>query len=319
MKYRNLGKSGITISEIGFGAWGIGGQIPGKYSYGITDDLISLEALREALDCGINFYDTANIYGNGHSEELLGKAFYNVREQVVIATKCGLQNFESEPNFSQSAIVQSVDSSLRRLNSDYIDLLQLHDPHPNFADNEVLIHTLVSLRSSGKIRAFGVSVKSPSDGLHFVSGPWESIQCNLNMIDLRALESGLLTKSIECNIAIIARTPLAFGFLSGLLTHENLTFPENDHRSRWSQTQLLKWATAPEVFSKINVSETRSLSQLAIKFCTSLPGITSVIPGMLTASEVIENAAVSKIPDLTKDEINQIIDSSRAFESFINP
>src|SRR5690348_6794459 len=125
MRYRSLGKSGLTVSEIGFGAWGIGGRTAGETSYGETDDQRSRAALDRAFDLGITFFDTANVYGDGHSETLIGEAFAQKRDRVVIGTKAGLIRFGEAPDFSPEALRRSLAGSLKRLQSDYVDLFQL--------------------------------------------------------------------------------------------------------------------------------------------------------------------------------------------------
>jgi len=307
MTYNNLGNTGIKVSEIGFGTWAIGGLTPGKTSYGKTDDNVSMDALLTALDHGINFFDTANNYGNGHSEELLGKAFKNARAKVIIASKCGRENFNAPFDFSEKAIRTSVEASLIRLQTDYLDLLQLHDPPVAVSEDAELIALLGALRAEGKIRSFGVSVKSPSDGLAFIRPHWQTVQCNFNMIDQRALNCGLIARAGNANISIIARTPLAFGFLSGNYIEKEIVFKEGDHRSRLSKEQVRVWAEAPKYFAKINEGKYRTLSQLAIKFCTSFPSIATTIPGIMNRDEAIENSAVSELESLTKEEIGEII------------
>ena len=126
MQYRKLGRTDITVSEIGFGAWGIGGRTAGHTSYGATDDAMSRNALARALDLGITFYDTAPPYGDGHSEELIGAAFRNCRSRVVLATKVGVERFGEAADLSPQALRQSLEGSLRRLGCDYVDLLQIH-------------------------------------------------------------------------------------------------------------------------------------------------------------------------------------------------
>jgi aryl-alcohol dehydrogenase-like predicted oxidoreductase len=317
MNYRNLGNTGIKVSEIGFGAWTIGGLTPGQTSYGRTDDKVSLEALQTAFDLGINFFDTANIYGNGHSEELIGKAFKKERSKAVIASKCGFKSFESAHDFSDKAIRASIEDSLVRLQTDYLDLLQLHDPPTQIATDEKVITTLIKLRDEGKIRAIGISVKSPLDGLKFLKHPWQTIQCNFNMIDQRAMDCGLMHQAEKTGIGIIARTPLAFGFLSGKFTGKKIRFEKSDHRSRWGEEQLRIWADAPEYFAPLNKNKSRTLSQLAIKFCISFDGIATVIPGIMNKTEAMENASVSDLKPLLKSEIKKIVDTANKHEFFI--
>ena len=128
MRYRPLGKTGLQVSEIGFGAWGIGGRTVEQTSYGDTDDRTSLAALDRALERGITFFDTSAAYGNGHSEELIGRAVRGKRSRAVITTKAGYEAWDQPPDFSPSAIVASTERSLARLGTDYLDLLQLHNP-----------------------------------------------------------------------------------------------------------------------------------------------------------------------------------------------
>ena len=127
MNYRSLGRTGLVVSEIGFGAWGIGGRTVSQTSYGDTDDRTSLAALARAQDCGITFFDTSAAYGNGHSEELIGEALAGVRHEAVLATKAGYEAWDQPPDFSAAAIVASTERSLARLRTDYVDLLLLHN------------------------------------------------------------------------------------------------------------------------------------------------------------------------------------------------
>src|SRR6185295_5584920 len=157
MKYRALGRTGLSVSEIGFGAWGIGGRTVGETSYGDTDDRTSLVALRRALDRGITFFDTSSAYGEGHSEALIGEAFAARRDKVVIATKAGYDSWDKPPDFSPGAVVASAERSLARLRSDYVDLLQLHNPPAQALREGGVREALTRLQSSGKIRAWGVS------------------------------------------------------------------------------------------------------------------------------------------------------------------
>ena len=318
MNYRYLGSTGLRVSEIGFGTWAIGGLTSGQTSYGETDDDASLNALLAAFDRGINFFDTANIYGNGHSEELLGRAFKEKRSKVIIASKCGYEHFGSEYDFSEQAIRTSLENSLIRLQTDYLDLLQLHDPSVEIAENNGLIAVLNKLRDEGKIRAFGVSVKSPSDGLKFIRPAWQTIQCNFNMIDQRALDCGLISRAAAANIGIIARTPLAFGFLSGNFAGKDIEFKKGDHRSRWPMEQIRIWAEAPKYFTKLNDNKPRTLSQLAIKFCISFNGIATAIPGITNKDEAVENSSISGLEPLTKGEVEEIIRIAKEHNFYIN-
>ncbi len=191
MKYRTLGGHGLLVSEIGFGAWGIGGRTAGTTSYGDTDDRASLAALGRALDSGITFVDTSSAHGNGHSEELIGQAFQHKRARVVIATKAGYDAWDRGPDFSPAAIVASVGAEPRRgCGSDYIDLLPASQRAARCgADSGDLREALAGLETASKIRAWGVSAKSPAEAIAAVSElDAPVVQANFNMMDVRAAE-----------------------------------------------------------------------------------------------------------------------------------
>ena len=291
MQYRILGSSGIRVSTIGFGAWGIGGRTVGATSYGVTDDAVSLRALQTAFDCGINFYDTANVYGDGHSEVLIGTAFAGRRDRIVIATKAGMLPSYTGTDFSPQALRHSIEGSLRRLNTDRIDVLQIH----NARREDILgpcriIDTLERFAKEGKIRAFGFSTKTPQEAFELVDMPGLTcLQVNCHLLDWRAAEIGLFERAASNDVAIISRTPLAFGFLSGAVTADTV-FAADDHRSLWDRKRLAAWLHAADaVFSLFEGDAPRVES--ALQFCLSFPGVATVIPGMLTPTEVLANAA----------------------------
>ena len=303
MRYRQLGKTGFSVSEIGFGAWGIGGATPGPTSYGETDDKVSLAALEAAVDCGINFFDTSNIYGNGHSEIMLGQAFSHRREQVIIATKAGFVDFESQPDFAADAIRKSLEKSLERLRTSYVDLLQLHNPSAQWLkDHPTTLKALSALLTEGRVKSVGISVKRPEDAFSLLDlFPFQSIQANFNMMDVRVVSSGLLKKIDETGIGLIARTPLAFGFLARHMTGEEV-FDTQDHRSRWSRAQIRAWAIgASDLLACCEESQRATPAQVAIRFCLSYPQISTTIPGMLTPEEVKFNSAASVAGTLSPD------------------
>ena len=319
MRSRALGLSGLTVSEIGFGAWGIGGRTDGETSYGHTDDRRSLAALDRALDLGVTFYDTAPAYGDGHSEALLGQAFARRRERVVIATKAGLSRFGEPSDFSPAALRASLESSLRRLKSDYVDLLQLHNAPPAlFRRSPEIYAALEELRREGKARDFGVSVKSPQEALAILATHRvASVQVNLNMLDVRAIESGLLLVAAEKGAGIIARTPLCFGFLSGAVTAKT-AFPPGDHRRGWPQAQIERWLSGAAVMhAAADVSPTEARSQAALRFCLSFSEVSTVIPGTLSPTEAEENAAASDAGPLRDNARDRIVAINREVELFV--
>lgn len=306
MKYRFLGKTGIKVSEIGFGAWGIGGATNDATSYGFTNDKESKRALLKAFDRGITFFDTSDHYGYGHSEELIGETLKSVRDKIIIASKVGPLEHKGPHDFSRKHIIEALEGSLRRLQTDYIDLYQLHDPPIEFLKNNPnIVETLKDLKKEGKIRFFGFSAKDPEDGMSAINDfDFPVIQVNFNMLDQRALENGVLNLAEEKNIGVIARTPLCFGFLTGKIS--DIKFDLRDHRSTWSRKQLARWMEAPNLFSFINQGKQRTSVQLALKFCLSFKSVSTVIPGILKVSEAEENAAASDLDFLSKEELQAI-------------
>jgi aryl-alcohol dehydrogenase-like predicted oxidoreductase len=295
MNYRPLGNSQIQISEIGFGAWGIGGNQDGARAYGPTDDAESKLALSRAIDRGITFFDTSPLYGYGHSEKLIGETLSTKRSEIVLSSKVGYVNFKGDQNFSPSHIRSSLEGSLRRLRTDYIDVFQLHDPPIDQlrGDGEIL-RTLDALQEEGKVRAIGISVRAPNEGLVARDVyPFQCIQLNFNLVDQRAQEDGVLDQCLEHGIGVISRTPLCFGFLTGKYSAAD-EYDSTDHRSLWSKEQVDRWAQAYRLFAtELNDANVQSNAQIALRYCLSFKGITTAIPGMLCEAHVDENSQSS--------------------------
>ena len=186
MKYRPLGLTGLQVSEIGFGAWGIGGDAGGAVAYGHVDRKDSIRAVRAAIESGVSFFDTADFYGFGESEAILGEALAGMRSQAILASKVGMITKDGAQDFSAGHIAASVEGTLRRLKTDYLDLYQLHSPPTEILrrDHEAVI-ALERLKQSGKIRAWGLSARSPDDARIAISGlSVASVQVNFNLVDL---------------------------------------------------------------------------------------------------------------------------------------
>ena len=318
MRSNAFGRAGFTVSEIGFGAWGIGGATPGATSYGKTDDAVSIAALREALETGITFIDTSAVYGYGHSEEVIGQAFAGgLREKAVIATKGGLAEYGQPADFSAAHLERSLQGSLKRLGTDYVDVFQLHNPPQWVLENPDEVLGLVErLKGDGRIRAFGVSVRTPEDGFLAIArmAP-DAIQVNLNLLDQRALSTGFVAAAQAAQVGVIARTPLSFGFLSGAVSRDSEFAPE-DHRSRWPRAQILRWLDGADQFWACRDHDDQSRADFALRFCLSLPGVTSTIPGILTAEEARRNARAAALGPLPQDvmaRLRAIADSTDFF------
>jgi aryl-alcohol dehydrogenase-like predicted oxidoreductase len=318
VKQRPLGRTGLSVSEIGFGAWGIGGRTSGTTSYGDTDDRASLAALARALDCGITFFDTSAAYGDGHSEALIGQAFAGRRHEVVIATKAGYDSWDRPPDFSASAVMASVEKSLARLRSDHVDLLQLHNPTAGALGDERLHEALARLQESGKIRAWGVSAKSPAEAIEALTTfDAPVVQANFNMMDVRAIDSGLLAEAARRGAGFVGRTPLCFGFLSGTISRDT-SFPPGDHRLGWSREQLDNWIDgAAELLGAVGARPGRDGAQAALRFCLSQAAVSTIIPGILTAAEAEENAAASARGALPAAAVAAVLDINTRRQFFV--
>ena len=308
MKYRPLGNTGLLVSEIGFGAWGIGGAAGGHAAYGVTDDNESINALQAALGAGVTLFDTSDLYGMGHSEELIGRAFRGKRDLVVIATKGGMVNPAGDQNFSPEYLRSALERSLTRLGSDYVDLYQLHSPSLELLEQDNgLLSFLETLVQEGKVRVVGISARSPQEARKAVECyGFRSVQVNLNLLDWRAIDCGLLQRCQELGAAVIARTPLCFGFLTGRYSADDVNDP-NDHRANWSRERLEQWMMAASLFGDaIRSGGEQTAGQKALRFCLSCDGVTSVIPGMLNPAQVAENIQASHLGRLTHQELTEV-------------
>ena len=322
MDYRSLGRTGIRVSTIGFGTWGIGGVASGLASYGPTDDRESLRALAAALDRGITFYDTADVYGRGHSEERLGHAFATQRDRVVIASKVGYADDFAGQDFSAGRVRARLEESLRRLRSDYIDLYQLHSPPLECREDDRadalqgFLEPLRALQREGKIRSVGVSLRSPEHGLAAIACGVDAIQVNYNLMDQRARTLGVLEAAETRETGVIIRTPLASGFLSGPL--DTAALDPLDHRKARSGAQLRRWQEGAELFAILNRDTSRTAAQLALQFCLAEAGVSTAVPGMMRVSEVEQNVGALTAPALT-ESARQAIQEIYAGHEFYLP
>ncbi len=305
MRYRELGKTGLLVSEIGFGAWAVGGNAHGN-SYGPTDDRTSLAAIQRAFELGCNFFDTADVYGHGHSEEVLGQALKEHRDKVIIATKVGGDFYHGPPrmNFNPDYIEFALGKSCERLQTDYVDLYQLHNPPVQIIRNETLFRALEKLKEKGKIRHYGISIHDPEEGiLAMKTGSPEAIQVVFNMFRQEA-KLQLFQAAMENGIGIIAREPLANGFLTGKHNADE-TFPEGDIRHHFPREYILNLVLAAEQLKFLG-GRNRTLAQAALRFVLDQKGVSTVIPGAKTPQQVEENLSASDLPPLTGEELLRI-------------
>ena len=310
-----------NCSATGFGAWGIGGATPGGTSYGDIDEDTAQATISAAFSAGMRFFDTAPVYGYGQSETRLGKALAAHRKQIILATKGGLYDYDKGADFSVASLDEGLDASLKRLATPHVDLYQLHNPTADvFSRETCLADFLDQIKADGRASLIGVSVKSPSDAFALLKAyPFETIQLNFNMLDLRALTSGLLDHCAEKGIAVLARTPLCFGFLS-LKVDENTTFAKADHRAHWPREQLALWASGAQQAQNIAARHdpiTASPAARALRFCLLHKAVKSVLTGPMTPAEALENAAACAMPPLETTCLKEIsqLNASRSFLS----
>ncbi len=307
MKYRNFGSTGLKVSEIGFGGWGIGGNNNNAKAYGPTNNQESILALKTAFDKGINFFDTSPLYGFGQSEILIGQTFKSNRDKVIIVTKVGYTDYLGNQNFSLKYIKKSLEDSLKRLETDYVDIFQLHDLPIEFINNSSEVSDIwLDLKKEGKIRFLGISTKNQEDSKKIIDKRiFDCMQINFNLLDQRAIKNRLFKKCKDHKIAIIGRTPLCFGFLTGKYNSKSL-FHKDDHRSRWSKKQIDLWSSAYKLFlNNLKNIDKQNNSQISLRFCLSFPEISTVIPGMLNNIHVEENVLSSELGKFSVDIVNK--------------
>ena len=311
MRTRTLGRTGMVVSEVGFGAWAIGGPWTlgeKQVGWGDTDDDESLRALQAALDAGITFYDTADVYGWGHSEELVGKALAGRRDQVVIATKFGNRVVDGQwvKDFSPEHARRAIDASLKRLGTDYVDLYQVHSPREGFVFTDALWEALDDVVAAGKARHFGVSVGPWDQGFAVIdAGKAETIQVIMSILRPEPAEGGLLAKAKAAEVGIIPRVPLASGFLTGKFRPGH-TFAPNDHRSSLSREEIDRDIARVDRLGPIAASRGQPLAQLALSWLLSHDAVSVVIPGAKTVAQVRDNAAAGEAALLTDADMQAV-------------
>jgi aryl-alcohol dehydrogenase-like predicted oxidoreductase len=301
MKYNRLGLTPLVVSEIGFGCFAIGGDRSGN-SYGATDDRVSAAAIEVALDLGCTFFDTADVYGFGHSESLLGETLKRSGRSadVVVATKVG-GRFDDGPvrkDFSTAYIRSAVDASLRRLQRDTIDLYQLHDPPIECLAQGEAFDCLDRLVEEGKIRAYGVSIHSAAEAIEAVSsGRPKAVQAALNVITLIEPDNrpDLVLQAVgEAGLGMIAREPLASGFLAG--GHDDTTvYAERDMRRHWSPARRRIYQALVATFIG-NLRPGVSPALAAIRFVLDQPNVSTTIVGTKTPHQARVNFAACDAP-----------------------
>ncbi len=311
MHYRELGGTGWSVSDISFGAWAIGG------AWGSTNDSESMAALHRAVDCGVNFFDTADVYGAGRSERLIARLKSERKEEIIVATKAGrrLSPHTSE-GYNRHNLTTFVEDSLRNLATDCLDLVQLHCPPTGVYYRPEVFDALDHLVRIGKIRYYGVSVERIEEALKAIEFPnVQTVQIIFNAFRLRPADL-LFRRVEEKRVGILARVPLASGLLSGKITAQS-QFEADDHRNFNRHGEAFD---VGETFSGVDfpvaleaVEEIRHLlpagvtmAQFALRWILMFDAVSCAIPGAKRPDQVAENCAASDLPPLSLETMKAV-------------
>lgn len=321
MKYTQLGQRGPKVSTIGFGAWAIGGK-----NWGPTDDGVSIAALNAALDAGVNFIDTADVYGFGHSEELIARVIRDRRpKDLVIATKAGNDFYNADAehdqgygpirqNYDRDHIVFAAEQSIKRLGVDALDILQLHSGDLEQLSRDDPWDALADLKRAGKIKHAGWSVQSFKDDeqAHIIDEHAELLdvlQIRYNLLE-REPEQTVFDRAREYGIGVIVRIPLLFGLLTGKFNRDS-TFGEDDHRRmNLSPEKLDDYLGRLERIGPLFARFPKeTMTQVSLRFCITHKACHTAIPGAKTPQQVADNCAASDLGPLPADAVEFIAET----------
>ncbi len=312
MEYRTFGRTGWNVSAIGFGAWGIGGD-----AWGPTDDKISLATLNQAIDLGVNFFDTADVYGDGHSEQLIAQVRKARSEPIIVATKAGRRlNPHIASGYNRQNLTAFVERSLQNLQMETLDLLQLHCPPSEVYDTPEVFGILDDLVQQGKVRFYGVSVEQVDEALKAITYPnVQSVQIIFNMFRLKPAEQ-FFAAARERQVGILARVPLASGMLTGKFTR-NTQFDPNDHRNFNRHGESFDQG---ETFSGVDyeiglqaveelralVPEGTTMAQFALRWILMFSEVSSTIAGAKNPQQIIDNVHTTVLPPLSDETMQRV-------------
>jgi aryl-alcohol dehydrogenase-like predicted oxidoreductase len=313
MKYRNLGGTEIRVSEVGFGVWTVS-----TGWWGEVDEARSVALLREAFERGINYFDTADTYGSGLGETLLADAFGGMRDEVVISTKIGYDFYnhtarrgqqERPQVWSEEFIRFALEQSLKRLRTDYIDFLQLHNTKMDAVENDRLFELMEGFKREGKTRAYGVALGPKigwlGEGVRAMrERNIDGLQMIYNLLE-QDPGRGLIEAAKGTGTSLIVRVPHSSGMLEGKYD-ENTTFAKNDHRRHRPKEWLLNGLKKVHQLSFLTGTGERTLGQAALKFILATPEIVSTLPNIYDEEQLEEFATAPDTPDLTEEELTRV-------------
>jgi len=315
MKYRALGNTGLTVSEVGFGVWTVG-----TAWWGITDEAFGVDLMRQAYDLGITFFDNADSYGDGKGEEMLARALGDKRDKIVIATKFGYDIYttptdarpghqERPQDFSPAFVRKALEESLRRLQTDHVDLYQLHNPRMTAIESDELFALLEDVQREGKIRAYGVAL-GPAIG-------WEdegmaamrrrrlgSLQTIYNLFE-QDPGRAFFPVARERGVGVLVRVPHSSGMLEGKYSADT-AFSQDDHRSHRPTEWLTEGLAKLKAIEFLTDRTGRTIGQAALQFILAEPSVSSTLPNIYNAEQLREFAAAPETPSLTGDELARL-------------
>jgi aryl-alcohol dehydrogenase-like predicted oxidoreductase len=322
MKYRELGRTGYKVSEVSFGAWAIGG------TWGEVEDSESIAALHTAVDLGVNFFDTADVYGDGHSEKLLAKLKKDrAGEEIIITTKAGRRLPEQTvAGYNRENLTEFIERSLKNLETDCLDLVQLHCPPQDAYYHPEIFGLMDDFVKEGKIRFYGVSVEKVEEAIKAIEYPnVQSVQIIFNIFRQRPADL-LFNLAKEIQVGILARVPLSSGMLTGKMTKDS-TFEKDDHRNfnrhgeafdvgeTFSGVDFETGLSAVEELKKL-VPENMTMAQFALRWILMHDTVTCAIPGAKRPSQEEDNARAADFPPLSDETMKAVND---LYESKIKP
>ena len=313
MRYRRLGDTDVSISEVGFGVWTVS-----TGWWGEVDEARSVKLLRLAHEKGINYFDTADTYGSGLGETLLRDAFGHRRESIVISTKIGYDFYnhtarrgqqERPQDWSEDFIRFALEQSLKRLGTDYIDFLQLHNTKMDAVENDALFELMEEFEKEGKVRAYGIALGPKigwlEEGVKAMrERKLDGLQMIYNLLEQDPGRS-LIETTHETNTSLVVRVPHSSGMLEGKYTEET-TFAQNDHRRHRPKEWLLEGLKKVEQLGFLTESGERTLGQAALKFILASPEIASTLPNIYDEEQLEEFSAAPETPDLTEEELARV-------------
>ncbi|AHM60230.1 NADP-dependent oxidoreductase domain-containing protein [Flammeovirgaceae bacterium 311] len=322
MEYRQLGKTGFKVSEVSLGTWQVGGRWGDPFNDKTAEHIINT-----AIDAGVNFIDTADVYSDGQSEAAVARVVKNRKEEVFVATKCGRQIQPHTPEaYTAKRLAGYVEESLQRMKLETLDLVQLHCPPTEIYKRPEIFEAFDRLKEQGKIQNLGVSVEMVDEALMAMQYPnVTTVQIIFNMFRLKPMEE-FFAKARENNIGIIARVPLASGLLTGKMSPQTSFGPE-DHRSfnrngeafdkgeTFSGVDFNLGLEAVEELKKIFPGQ-EPLAALAIRWVLMFPEVSTVIPGASRAEQVRTNITASELPPLTEKQMEGV---ARVYDKYIKP